>query len=363
MRENRAEKPEVMRVLGMMSGTSLDGVDAAVIETDGERICARGARLFRPFAPEEQLVLRAALGLWAADDPRVAQARALITKAHAEAAAQFTDYDLIGFHGQTLAHEPAKKRTHQCADGDALGALTGRSVVWDFRSHDVAMGGEGAPLAPVYHAALMEGAPKGWAILNLGGVGNITYLGTKGLTALDTGPANAPMNDLIARAHHGAQLYDADGALAAKGRADEALIAKWMQHPFFAAPPPKSLDRDSFAPLFANLERYALPDALRTLAGFTGASVAHALKGTDANRIYATGGGRHNPTLCAEIAARSGCALHPIEALGVDGDYVEAEAFAYLAMRHMRGLPLSFPGTTGVPEPLAGGRLSRPAQP
>src|SRR5699024_2910454 len=267
----------------------------------------------------------------------------------------------LGFHGQTILHEPEAGRTWQIGDGALLAELTGIPVVCDFRSADVAAGGQGAPLAPLYHAARAAGLPRPLAVLNLGGVGNVTWIGddTDDLIAFDTGPGNALLDDWARR--HAAMPCDLDGALAAAGRVKDAVLDQLMQHSYFEAVPPKSLDRDAFDP--APLEGLGVADGAATLATFTVEAVQRALQHLPAPplRWLVTGGGRHSPVLMQRVAARLGTPVQPVEAVGWNGDALEAEACAYLAARSLAGLPLSRPGTTGVPRPMSGGRLFKPA--
>lgn len=357
-----------LRVLGAMSGTSLDGVDAAVLETDGARILSFGETAFRPYSPDEQAVLRAALGRW--DGPEVRAAARVVEAAHAEVLSGFERIDLVGFHGQTLAHDPRGRGTLQAGDGAALSEALGLPVVWDFRSADVRLGGEGAPLAPFYHFALARhiGASAPVCFLNLGGVGNLTWADPTrpgpeaegALLAFDTGPANAPINDLM-QARFG-QDRDAEGALAASGRPDPAILSAFAAHPYFDRPPPKSLDRDDFAVLRDAVAGLTDADAAATLTACAAAAVARAMEHCPVPpaRLLVTGGGRLNPTLMRMIAAGVGCAVQPVEEAGLDGDMIEAQAFAFLALRVARGRPTSCPGTTGVRAAVGGGVLSRP---
>ena len=360
----KAGKP--LRVLGAMSGTSLDGVDAAVLETDGIRVAGFGETAFRPYSAEEQAVLRAALGKWAG--PEVVAAAEVVLRAHVEVLGGFEDVDLIGFHGQTLAHDPAGGRTFQAGDGAALAKALGRPVVWDFRSNDVAMGGQGAPLAPFYHHALTRhiGAEAPLAFLNLGGVGNLTWVdpgveapeAEGALLAFDTGPANAPINDLIL-AWQG-RPFDKDGATAAAGEVDAGVLERFLGHPYFYKMPPKSLDRDAFADLAAAAAQLGDTDGAATLCACAAAAVMKGMEHCPAPpaRLLVTGGGRHNPTMMAMIAAGVDCPVEPVEAAGLDGDMLEAQAFAFLAARVARGLPTSCPATTGVPAAVGGGEIS-----
>ena len=359
-----------VRVAGTMSGTSLDGVDAAVIETDGERVAAFGPVAFRPYTEAERETLRAALGRWPGA-PGVAEADAVVERAHVEALAGLSEEaEVVAFHGQTLAHDPGGRGTHQAGDGARLADRLGRAVVWDFRSADVAAGGQGAPLAPAWHFALARriGGDAPLAFLNLGGVGNLTWADPRkgapdapgAIAAFDTGPANAPVNDLM-RARRG-EAQDAGGGLAATGRADETVLARFLADPYFARPAPKSLDRDAFAALLPAVAHLGDADAAATLTEAAARAVAAGLAQLPAPpaRLLVTGGGRHNAEMMRRIAAQAGCPVAPVEAAGLDGDMLEAQAFAFLAVRVLRGLPTSFPATTGAPRPVCGGRVSRP---
>ncbi len=361
-------KAEVKRVLGLMSGTSFDGVDAAVLETDGEHVRAFGPVAFRPFSESERAVLRAAMGRWPAD-PGVEAAAEIVETAHAEIIARFDGIDLIGFHGQTLAHDPQGRGTHQAGSGDVLALVSGVPVVWDFRSSDVKLGGQGAPLAPFYHFALARhiGADAPLVFLNLGGVGNLTWVDPRcdrpdapgALLAFDTGPANAPMDDLC---HTRLGLArDEGGALAATGTPDMAVVQDFLREGYFLRVPPKSLDRD-FPGLGARVAHLGDADALATLSESVAASVAAGFDHLPEPpaRVLVCGGGRHNADLMARLAAHLTGRVVPVEAAGLDGDMIEAQAFAYLAMRVARGLSTSCPSTTGVAAAVGGGQISAP---
>ncbi len=358
--------------LGLMSGTSVDGVDAALLVTDGESVSAFGPRRTFPYAAATRARIRAAFGRDDREAPEVRAVAEEITHLHAdavaallaEAGAEWASPELIGFHGQTILHAPERGVTVQIGDGALLARLTGVPVVADFRSADVAAGGQGAPLVPVFHRALVRGwagRPEGWvAVLNLGGVANLTAIAPGGaMIACDTGPGNALIDDWVAR--HGAGDCDRDGRLALAGRADDAWIAQAMGARFFLTPPPKSLDRDAFAPIAPGA--MSLQDGAATLAGFTVKAVAVAAEQLPErpSAWVVTGGGRHNPALMRGLAAALGVPVLKAEDVGWDGDALEAQAFAYLAARSARGLPQSFPGTTGVRQPLPGGAMHRPA--
>ena len=355
--------------LGAMSGTSLDGVDAAMLRTDGERIIEFGPTGYRPYSDDERATLRAALGCWPGE-PGVAAAAAVVEAAHLELLAGFADVDLVGMHGQTLAHDPSGRGTHQAGDGQALAAALGLPVAWDFRTADVALGGEGAPLAPFFHFACARwiGAAAPVAFLNLGGVGNLTWVDPSkpapeaegALLAFDTGPANAPLNDLVAARCGRAQ--DEGGALAASGQADADVVARFLEESFFFRMPPKSLDRGAFGGLVDSVAGLDDRDAAATLVACAVGAVARGIEHCPVppGRVLVSGGGRHNAAMMAGLAAALPVEVVPVEAVGLDGDMLEAQAFAYLAVRVARGLPTSCPGTTGVAASVGGGVVSTP---
>lgn len=369
-----------MRILGFMTGTSLDAVDMAVLHTDGEQILAFGPSGERKLSVGCRQVLEEATRQalqWGREEPPpaiFAEAERVVADEHILAALEFfganglrrDDFDLIGLHGQTVRHEPPTPqrpgRTVQLVDAQAVADALGLPVAFDFRTADVAAGGQGAPLAPVYHAALVDWSQleRPVAVLNLGGVGNITLVGMDGeLEAFDTGPANG-MVDLWMQRHTG-ERFDAEGAAAAAGRVDEVVLARLLAHPYFSACGPKSLDRFDFS--FAPVDGLSLADGAATLTAFAAEAVAIGVRRCAERpvRLVACGGGRHNPVLMAQVASRAGVPVQPAEALGWRGDAIEAEAFAYLAARTAKGLPISFSGTTGVAEPMTGGRIVRPA--
>ncbi|KZD12645.1 anhydro-N-acetylmuramic acid kinase [Oceanibaculum pacificum] len=360
----------VLTAIGLMSGTSLDGIDAALLRSDGERQVEIGPALTIPYDPEFRQRLRGILGAPAGAD--IAGVEREFTLRHAaavhslleQAAIPPSEVDLIGFHGHTILHQPTqglagKGRTWQIGDGGLLARETGIAVVNDFRSADVAAGGEGAPFAPIFHAALTEDLPRPLAVLNLGGVGNVTWIGADGvLLAFDTGPANALLDDWVLR--HTGQPYDEGSRLARAGVADRVRIDTVLEGPYFARKPPKSLDRDDFSASLA--ESLSLEDGAATLTALTVACIVKAADWFPAPAAIwiVSGGGRHNQLMMESLAAELGVPIRSMEDIGWDGDDVEAQAFAYLAIRHKLGLPLSFPGTTGVPAPTLGGVLHRP---
>ncbi len=349
--------------LGLMSGTSLDGIDAALVRTDGLRRVETGAFASFPYAAAFRERLRGVLG---GRGPLEAVARDL-TLLHAEAVrALLAEAEMpaaavrvIGFHGHTVLHEPERRRTWQIGDGALLAAETGIDVVSDMRQADVGAGGEGAPLAPLYHAALASGLEKPLAVLNIGGVANVTWIGAGAneVLAFDCGPGNALLNDWMER--HGGQPLDRDGALAAQGTADPAALRALLADPYFDRPAPKSLDRDHFDP--SPVAALSVADGAATLTAFTAAAAAAAvgLMPAPPARWLVTGGGRHNPVMMAALRRCVAAPVDPVEAVGWQGDVLEAQAFGYLAVRSLAGLPLSLPTTTGVARPITGGRLHR----
>jgi anhydro-N-acetylmuramic acid kinase len=350
------------RALGLMSGTSLDGIDAAIVDTDGEFSVAAGPAMTAPYESPLRERLRRSLG---GRGPVKAVERDM-TLAHAAVVADLlkahrlsaSSIDVIGFHGHTILHRPSDGITWQIGDGALLAQATGIDVVCDFRSADVAAGGEGAPLVPLYHAALAATLDRPLAVLNVGGVANVTWLGADGdVLAFDTGPGNALLDDwMLAQT---GRACDENGATAAAGKVDRAALARLLANPYFGRKPPKSLDRNEFDP--SPVASLATADGAATLTAFTADAAARAARHFPApvKRWIVTGGGRRNPTLLAAIAGSTGARVEPAEQVGWDGDALEAQAFAYLAVRSLRDLPLSLPRTTGVRQPTPGGLLFR----
>ena len=350
----------------------MDGIDAAVVRTDGAAIVEPISNLTIPYSPEFRRQLQSVLG----GDGPVERVSKALTHSHADAVAAVLkasaltpeDVAVIGFHGHTIVHEPENRRTWQIGDGALLASLTMIDVVADFRSNDVAAGGEGAPFAPIFHAAVAPGE-RPVCVLNIGGVANVTWIGDGAsveadtlfdhLMAFDTGPGNALIDDWVA-AHCG-EPFDRDGAIAASGKVDIACLKTLMAHPYFDRTPPKSLDRDAFSN--AALDALSPTDGAATLTAFTVAAIerARAHLPVPPRRWIVTGGGRHNGLLMHMLGERFDAPVVSAEQAGLDGDAIEAQAFAYMAVRSLGGLPLSGPSTTGVPSPLSGGRLCRAA--
>ncbi|MTI19382.1 anhydro-N-acetylmuramic acid kinase [Rhodobacteraceae bacterium RKSG542] len=369
--------------VGLMTGTVLDGnIDIALIKSDGETVDALGPSTLAPYTSQTLALLQETLEVarkWDFNGPEpeiFKEAERALTTEQAEAVGTFlaengiapSEVSVIGFHGQTVLHRAPtptlKGATRQLGDGQLMADHLGIKVAYDFRSMDVEAGGQGAPLAAIYHQALLSSLgsdqhPSSSVILNLGGVGNLSWWdGNDMLIAFDTGPANAPINDWVKR--HGAGEMDRDGRIASTGTVDEAKLAALLEHPYFAQKTPKSLDRFSFDWTMALGE--TLEDGAALLTAFSASAVAKALTHLPVKpqNIYVCGGGRRNPQLLAEIASRTGATAHNADSLGWRGDSIEAECFAFLAQRTLKGLPISFPGTTGVPTAMTGGRIAAP---
>ena len=361
--------------IGTMSGTSMDGVDIALIETDGETVSRFGAYLSREYTPTERHILRSAVNAAKDLSDRIARpgpiadAEKLVTEMHLkvidaliqQAGVHHHEIDVVGFHGQTILHRPERRLTVQIGDGVRLASRLKIPVVYDFRAADVAAGGQGAPLVPVFHRALLRAFDDGpIVVVNIGGVANVTYLdGDAEPIAFDTGPGNAPMDELMLS--RSGKPMDAGGVVAASGKADEKFAAAALAHKFFTQKPPKSLDRADFARF--DLGPLSLPNALATAAEIVASSIAlsreHFPKAP--KRWIVAGGGARNPTLVKLLHEKlSPAKVQTAEEIGWQSSAVEAQAFAFLAVRSMKNLPLSFPKTTGVSAPMTGGVLVKP---
>lgn len=365
-----------LTAIGLMSGTSLDGIDVALLRTDGVTVEHLGPTFFEPYTPPQTMRLRTLLEMAQQEgrnlmgSPVVSAVEQDFTRAHARAVQALLEQealkpsaiDVVGFHGQTILHRPAERWTWQIGDGGLLARELGITVVNDFRSADVAAGGQGAPLAPIYHAALVRhsGIDRTVAVLNLGGVGNVTLVTSDeaDLLAFDTGPANGMIDQLVQ--DRTGQRYDRDGILARSGKVDEEVLALLLSHPYFLTAGPKSLDRYEFS--LNSVRNLSLEEACATLTAFAAQAVAYGVESLPVKPhwLIACGGGRHNPVLMREIGARAGVPLAMAEEMNWRGDSIEAEAFAYLAARCHEGLPISFPGTTGVASAMTGGVIVEP---
>ncbi|MDH5747789.1 MAG: anhydro-N-acetylmuramic acid kinase [Rhodospirillales bacterium] len=359
------DRPYLM-ALGLMSGTSLDGVDAAIIRTDGEQVSFSGPSISLHYDEFFRRRLRDLLGrLPGPGDDSVVRN---LTLKHVEAVRTLLDevgllrqnIDVIGFHGQTVFHDPSAGISCQIGDGRVLAAETGIRVVNDFRARDVAAGGEGAPLTPLYHAALARELDKPLVVLNIGGVANVTWIGEGGdILAFDTGPGNALIDDWTAAAI--GRPMDEGGRLAKGGKVNQDCLKIYMEHNYFQRKPPKSLDREDFD--LEAAKGLSAADGAATLTAFTAACIARAREHfpTAPKRWLVCGGGRHNGTLMSALTEILQTSVAPVETVGWEGDVLEAQAFAFLAVRSLYGLPLSLPSTTGVSAPMTGGVLHQPA--
>ncbi len=352
----------MLRTIGLMSGTSLDGVDAAWLETDGVSVSRFGPRLTLPYDDGLRHNLRQILDcapILRSGDEALESAVCRLTEYHARAVTSLGEAaDLIGFHGQTILHRPAERWTWQIGNPALLARLTNLPVAHDFRSADVMAGGEGAPLAPRYHAALAAALPKPLAILNIGGVANVTWIGARGeLVAFDTGPGNGPLDDW-ARLHLGT-AFDCDGDLARSGRPNEPVLSRLLTACYFNRPPPKSLDRLAFSQSIAasGSNDLSAEDGAATLVAFIARSVKLAPLPEPPARWLVCGGGRKNPEIMRALRGALPAPVEPVEVVGWDGDALEAQCFGFLAARVKAGLPLTYPSTTGISRPLPGGRI------
>lgn len=364
---------KMRKAIGFMSGTSMDGIDVALVETDGEGVVVPIAGETFAYSEEDRAVVAAALDQARTVTDRdirtgdIGKAEALITQRHSQALGTFLtgaglgpgDIDIIGFHGQTILHRPEEHLTIQLGDGSRLAADLGIDVVYDFREADVAAGGEGAPFVPIYHKALLEKSeiecPA--VVVNVGGVANVTWVGADGaLLAFDTGPGNALIDDWMRLKTD--ETVDVSGALGLSGEANMPTLEMLMENPYFLAPPPKSLDRNAF--LLDALDGLSVADGAATLALFTARTIAQSSQfmAEPPKRWIICGGGVKNGAIMQALARECVGEVAPGSAFGWNTDLIEAEAFAYMAVRSLKGLPLTYPGTTGVAAPLTGGRLA-----
>ncbi|WP_321391278.1 anhydro-N-acetylmuramic acid kinase [Emcibacter sp.] len=364
--------------VGLMSGTSLDGVDASLLLTDGIGAEPYGHPVHIPYNREIQNLLLEGLATArlhnkpAQDDAKINRLAEILTEHHILAVKDLLsnnglkkkEIEVVGFHGQTLLHRPAEGWTWQIGDGQMMADSLQVPVVSDFRSMDVAAGGQGAPLVPIYHLALISARPgdADLAIINIGGVSNVTWIpGNRSqdeLHSCDAGPGNALLNDWIR--NHTGEDCDQDGCHARQGKIHDDLLGAWMDHEYFRQPPPKSLDRNSFT--VPGLEKLSLEDGAATLTAFTAQSIAATMNlfPRPPESCFVCGGGRHNPVLMEQLESRTSALISPVESIGWHGDFIEAEAFAYLAVRRLKNLPITFPGTTGVNRPMPGGVVHLP---
>jgi anhydro-N-acetylmuramic acid kinase len=366
--KDRIIKNFPINALGCMCGTSMDGLDLALIRTDGEKIYNFGISSFTPFSNVEREVLKRAVGKWQGAR-YVSEAATLIEEVHVKEINKY-DADVVGFHGQTLAHDPINKRTHQVGSGEVISKLVQTPTVWDFRTMDVKQGGQGAPLTPFFHFACARfiQVKEVTAFLNLGGVGNITIVNPNfnkpedngALLAFDTGPANAPIDDIVYERLK--KNYDSDGELALKGKVDQEVLWKFLSDDYFNLRPPKSLDRNSFWKFRKALSGLSTYDAIATATFACVESVKASLVSLPVKpkKVLVTGGGRRNKTIMTALSEKLDVEVSTVDEYGLDGDMLEAQAFGFLAVRVLRGLSTSSTNTTGVSLPLSGGKVSYP---
>ena len=358
-------------VVGCMSGTSLDGVDAASILTDGTNILEYGPSAYRPYSPGEREKLRTAIDSWPCEHS-IAAAAKIVEQVHVALLGQFEVPSIVGFHGQTIHHDPSRGITRQTGSGQTVANATGKAVVWDFRTMDILEGGQGAPLVPFYHFALAKrcGFREPALFVNLGGVANVTYVDPRktspeepgSLLAFDTGPASAIIDDLVLE--RVGLPFDKDGQLARSGEASESVVNWFLSDAYFSEIPPKSLDRNHFRSLQAKVADMNVGNAAATLTACSAAAVAKCFKFLPIVPQIAVicGGGRHNTALVDRLIDYLPVPVTDAETHGLNGDMIEAEAFAFLASRVLRGLPTTCPSTTGCRRPTSGGRTSRPGE-
>jgi anhydro-N-acetylmuramic acid kinase len=364
-----------MKAIGLMSGTSMDGVDVALLETDGETIHSFGPVCSYPYTPAERNVLREAMvfarGLKARDTRGgvLTLAESMVTEKHADCVKAFAEYNAIalssigaiGFHGQTVLHRPEQRLTVQLGDGPALSAALGAPVVYDFRAADVEGGGQGAPLVPVFHRALAlrAGLPLPAAFVNIGGISNITFAPSSNaeeLIAFDAGPGNCLLDDWVLL--HTGEPMDRDAKLAMSGKVDRETLMRFLAHPFFREPGPKSLDRGAFTLEMASNLNPA--DGAATFTALTVAGIAAAVHLLPSKPIawVVSGGGARNPHIFEGLRRLLGPNTMTADGAGFSTDFMEAQAFAYLAVGRLKELPSTFKGTTGVSSPTVGGLVT-----
>lgn len=353
-----------LTVIGLMAGTSVDGIDASLVETDGEQLIPSSHAITLPYRDEARSLIFAAMDSFTArgPEPDRRQLDAMIAEDHAAVVETLIDLagrkpDLIGFHGQTIFHDPAQGVTLQAGDAAYLRQRLGIPVAHDFRQADIAAGGEGAPIAPVYHRSLMAEMrlPLPAAIANIGGITNLSLWDGATLHGFDTGPGNALMDHLARMTHD--QEYDRNGAIAGTGKADEAAVAEALRHPYFSRTGPRSLDRGEVLEMGACINLNSSANMMASFAALTAESLAQSTRAAGVQHLVLCGGGARNPVLVEMIRKRAAIPVTTMEDHGREGDFIEAELMAFLAVRCRRGLPITFPGTTGVKAPLAGGRI------
>lgn len=363
-------KSKIYNVIGLMSGTSLDGIDISHVKTDGknffQNINNYYYRFTSKFKKELQLIVKNYHKVLVNKEYQK-KADMLITKEHFKALKMFPFFDgldLIGFHGQTIHHDASKKVSIQLGDGSELAKKTNKPVIYNFRLNDLLKGGQGAPLAPIYHKHIIKtlNLKLPCCFLNIGGVSNITYYDGKELLGFDTGPGNGMIDDYVKLKTN--KEYDEGGEIALKGKPNKDLVNLFLSHNFFSTNPPKSLDKNSFKNLYEKLCRcnLSLNDAVSTLSELTVTSIIYGIKQLPKkiNSIIITGGGYKNKYIYEQLIKRTKVKCFDLNKTDKSTDFIESELIAYITARSYRKLPITFPSTTGVKKPTTGGVLVYP---
>ena len=348
-----------------MTGTSMDGIDISLVQTNGKKLKRLNKNYFYKY---DQSTKKKLMNILKQDINFSLKKKKyldeFITNEHYFALKDLNivnECDLIGFHGQTIYHNPQKNISIQLGDPKKLSKILNKNVVFDFRTQDILLGGQGAPLAPIYHKYIIEqfDMTLPTCILNIGGISNITYWDGYNLIGFDTGPGNALMDDYIFSVMN--KDFDEDGVVASSGYPIVSEIKKFLENTFFERLPPKSLDRGAFTNTYNNLikKNFLFRDIMATLAEFTVETVAIGIDRLPkkVNNILVTGGGCKNVHLMKRLKERLKINFTYESQLGLDFNYVEAELIAYLSARSIYKLPFTFPSTTGVSKPLSGGKM------
>ena len=358
-------KYDFLNIIGLMTGTSVDGIDISLVQTNGLNLKRLNKNYFYKYSNETKSFLMEMLN----EDinfnlKRKQYLDEFITNEHYLALKDLNIIqmaDIIGFHGQTIYHDPVNKASIQLGDPKKLAKMFNKNVIFDFRSKDLELGGQGAPLAPIYHQFIIKefNLKLPSCILNIGGVSNLTFWDGNKLLGFDTGPGNALMDNYMSVISD--KYFDKNGILASTGIPDKKLIKKFLNDDFFKSPPPKSLDKQSFIEFYNVLlkKNYSHADIMATLAELTIESIVSSFKFLPykVNSILVTGGGYRNIHLMNRLENRLRLKFLNYKQLGIDFDYIESELIAYLSARSIYNLPITFPSTTGVLQPLSGGKL------
>ncbi len=358
-------KDKIITAIGLMSGTSLDGIDVALIKSDGQKIISRDTNKYYPYSPKIRNSLTKLINNKINSLLEIKEIELEITKKHIAAVKDFLaknkidkkDVDVIGFHGQTILHHPEQKITWQIGNAQMLASNIGIDVVADFRTKDLVFGGQGAPLVPSYHLALFQDYKKPLLVLNIGGVTNVTYIknnaaenliAEENLIAFDVCFGNAPLNDLVYEKT--GKDFDKNGLLAKSGKVNHDFVKAILALGYFKKQPPKSLDRNQFDLVIKKFSKLIMEDILASLVFVIGQAVNNVLKFLPSKplEIIVCGGGRKNLEIMNSIKNATQIKTTNIDDLKIDGDFVEAQAFGFLAIRNLLNLPTSYPKTTGI---------------